>query len=499
MRKISWKAAGVMAAAAIMLAGCGSSGNTQQEGTTQESAVVQDGSEAVEEGTDVETAENAGKSEDVSAENAENDENDKDAEKSVGGGETSMEKTSMEKEWKVSEHPFLKADGKVLRDNAGAGAVVQLKGTNAGGYLFQEFWMTVTRVSGSVGDETGLYAKLEERFGEEERENLVNLYQEHYFTEDDFDYCAELGMNCIRLPFWYRNLVNSDGQLKENWNERFDWFVEQASKRGLYVILDFHGAPGSQNGSDHSGKDGGDNKMAASQFFFGGNAAANQELYYQLWETIAEHYKDNPWVAGYDLLNEPFCTYRYNTPVSDDELHEHLWDIYDIAYDRIRAIDPDHVIIMEATWDPVDLPDPAQYEWENVMYEYHNYLYDDYNNENGQQIKNMKNKLDAIKIANYNVPSYLGEFAYFNNLEAWDEGMELINNTGISWTTWTYKVIESYGNWGIRNQKDLNVNVDLMDYDELVEKWGSVDQSKENTGLRNVLEKYYKQAYINAE
>ena len=68
--------------------------------------------------------------------------------------------------------------------------------------------------------------------------------------------------------------------------ERFDWFVEEAKERGIYVILDFHGAPGSQNGSDHSGVDGQDEKEAASKFFFGDEAADNQELYYDIWKVI---------------------------------------------------------------------------------------------------------------------------------------------------------------------------------------------------------------------
>ena len=50
--------------------------------------------------------------------------------------EPSVTVASVERQWQVSEHPFLKADGKVLRDNEGKGDVVQLKGTNVGGYLF---------------------------------------------------------------------------------------------------------------------------------------------------------------------------------------------------------------------------------------------------------------------------------------------------------------------------------------------------------------------------
>ena len=407
--------------------------------------------------------------------------------------------SDIKREEKVVENPMLKADGKLLRDSAGEGDIVQLKGINAGGYLLQEFWMTPTGWSKGVNDEEGIFAVLEERFGKETRDELVSLYQENYWTEEDFDYCKELGMNCIRLPFWYRNLVDENGEFYDNWSKRMDWFVEEAGKRQIYVILDMHGAPGSQNGSDHSGKDGGDHKEEASEFFFGSDSEKNQELYYKIWEAIADHYKDSPWVAGYDLLNEPYCTYRYNSSKSADELHQVLWEIYDNAYNTIREVDDKHLIIMEATWDPADLPDPERYGWENIMYEYHNYLYDDYDNKAGKQITNMQNKLNLIAQADYNVPSYMGEFAYFNNLEAWDEGMALINDAGLSWTTWTYKVVEENGNWGLRNQKNANLNLETASLEEIRDVWSKVGESDENAGLRQVLEKYYQKIYISAK
>lgn len=391
----------------------------------------------------------------------------------------------------ITQSDFLKAKGKYLYTNYGNGEAVVLRGTNAGGYLVQEFWMTPTNYSGNVSDQMDIINTLTSRFGAEAAAALIDVYEDNYWTEQDFDNCAALGMNCIRLPLWYRNLVDANGNLLPNAFEKIDWFIEQAGKRGIYVIVDMHGAPGSQNGSDHSGIDGGNNKQAASEFFFGSNAAANQQLYYRLWDIIARRYMGNPTVAAYDLLNEPYCTYRYNSGYSADYLHTMLWDIYDKAYDVIRAADPDHVIIMEATWDPADLPNPDTYGWTNVMYEYHNYLYDDYDNANGGQISNMQNKLNAITAANYNVPSYLGEFCYMNNTGAWQEGLKLLNDFGINWTTWTYKVTSDYGNWGLYNQSVDAVNVESDSYDEIYRKWSNVGSSYVNSSLVNAIKSYF--------
>lgn len=399
----------------------------------------------------------------------------------------------------VKELTLLKAKGKNVYDQAGEGELVQLKGVNVGGWLFQEFWMTPTDGSGQIWAELDVYEYLTETYGEEKTWEIINTYQDAYFTEEDFDHCKEMGMNCLRLPFWYLNIVDMEGNFRENWYERFDWFIENAKERGMYVILDFHGAPGSQNGSDHSGVDGGSNKMLASQLFWGDKASDNQQLYYEIWEVIAERYKDEPAVAGYDLLNEPYCTYRYNTPYSDDALHAVLWNTYNKVYSKIRAIDEHHIIIMEATWDPVDLPNPTDYGWTNVMYEYHNYLYDDYNNEAGQQIANMEKKLNLIRSANYDVPSYMGEFNYFNNYEAWAEGLDLLNQEGIHWTMWTYKTVIGYENWGLYNQNIGEIRLSDKDSDEIIEFYKKVGESFENTNLVEVVTEYLKQEPVAAK
>ncbi|MCR5255966.1 MAG: glycoside hydrolase family 5 protein [Acetatifactor sp.] len=461
--------------AAALLAGCGKNTEAVTEPAAEE--VVEEVSTETEEAESEETAEaEETEAEEVVAEEpyVEREENDT-----------------------MVENPFLKADGKVLRNNSGEGDVIQLKGTNVGGYLLQEMWMTPTRATSAVKDETDILDILVERFGEEEGMALVEAYQDNFMTDRDFDYLKSIGVNCLRLPLWWRNLMDAEGNYYDNAFERIDWFVEQSAARGMYVIIDLHGAPGSQNGSDHSGVDGGGDKMAASEFFFADQetVAANQELFYQIWEKIAEHYNGNPWVAGYDLLNEPFCTYRYNSGYTDTALRQGLWNVYDAAYKRIRAIDPDHVIIMEAVWDPVDLPLPTKFGWENIMYEYHNYLYDDYNNAGGKQVTNMRSKLSAIDSSNYDVPSLMGEFSLFDNLEAWDEGLKYINDSGISWTTWTYKTILDDGNWGIRHIKNSNIGLDSADYDKIMEAYSEVGNSRENSGLVQVLTKYFKMAY----
>lgn len=409
------------------------------------------------------------------------------------------EQVDMEVVQELQEEDFLRADGKNIYNQRNE--LVQLKGVNIGGYLLQEFWMTPTKASEHVKAELDIYHYLEEQYGQERALELIDIYQSAYFTESDFDNLQALGLNVVRLPFWYRNIVDGSGEIIPNWYERFDWFIDQAGKRGIYVILDFHGVPGSQNGSDHSGLDGGEDKLKASEFFFGDEALvkANQELFYDIWDLIASRYQNSPVVAGYDLINEPYCTYRYSSGYSDQELHEKLWSVYDQAYDRIRVIDPDHLIFMEATWDPKDLPHPDTYGWEQVVYEYHNYLYDDYDNDKGLQISNMRKKLNLINNANYPVPSFMGEFSYFSNYDAWSEGLKLINDTGMHWTIWTYKVSSNNGNWGLFHHNGGNINIEAVDDDKLAIIWAKVGDSRPNRRLIEVVEPFFLQDSIIAE
>ena len=383
---------------------------------------------------------------------------------------------------------FVKAKGKVLYD--GAGESLQLRGVNLGNYFVQEFWMGPTLASSEVRCQKELEEILKERFGEEKAAVLLDTYLDNYLTEKDFDRIAGLGFNCVRVPFWYGTLTDEEGKLHEDAFRRLDWITEEAGKRGLYVILDMHGAYGSQNGSDHSGIDGGDDKKAASEFFFGEQAEKNQELYYRLWEEIAKHYRDNPVIVGYDLLNEPFCTYRYNSGMSNREFHALLFPVYDTAYQRIRSIDPNHLIIFEAVWDVFDLPDPAQYGWQNAMYEYHQYEYSNYWNENGAQIKGLEKKVHGIRQKSYDVPSYLGEFTLFNNMDAWAEGLAYLDAEGIHWTFWSYKCMTDNDNWGLLRLSVPKADPANDSYETILEKWSQLQEAEENTDLIEVIQKH---------
>lgn len=404
---------------------------------------------------------------------------------------------------------LVQARGRSLYDPQGQ--KLQLKGINAGQILLQEGWMSPFALE-PLKKEDGSFAAdadgnlqypefSEEQFRaglktnpnlvEYDPEELLQYYYSCFFTEEDFRIIKEeLGLNTVRLPFYYLNILNEDLSRKEE-DEAFsylDWFIGQAARQGLYVVLDLHGAPGSQNGYEHSGTAQRQADLWTSQ--------ENMDATLSLWQFVSEHYTHTrpdlgAWIASYDLLNEP--TYRYKSTTN-----EVCWDFFDILYDAIRTNGDRHVITMEGCWDFAALPDPADYGWENVQYEYHWY--------------NWKHELlpyelfyayqDLSNIGrDYDVPVLIGEFTMFEDREAWAGGLALFDRRNYNWTIWNYKTTVTgwwTSSWGVYTCQ-LNLtdqpkcNVSTCTYEEYIAACEATRTENCATGtLYNVLREYGK-------
>ena len=370
----------------------------------------------------------------------------------------------------LGSNDFLKVNGTQIRKQKGTGDVVYLRGTNAGGWLVQENWMNPTNAS----DQKTMMTTLANRFGTSKRDELVSTYENNYWTTQDFDNCAEMGMSVIRLPFTYMNLCDDNGNLKSNAFDRLDWFVQNCSQRGMYVILDMHGAFGSQNGMDHSGEINDGKQLYYNQ--------SNKDKTLNLWKKIAEHFKGNPAVAAYDILNEPGIK-----AAATYSLH---WDFYNEIYNTIRSKDSNHIIIMESCWDADNLPRPSQYGWTNVAYEYHYYPWSAQNSSDAQK-SYFSSKVSDIANHNYGVPTFVGEFTCFEQAEGWKAAMSTFNSQGWHWTTWSYKVTGN-SSWGIYNHNPEKVDIYNDSADTIKDKWSAVGTANgwKNDKIYNLVKPY---------
>ncbi|MFA4943466.1 MAG: cellulase family glycosylhydrolase [Lentisphaeria bacterium] len=366
----------------------------------------------------------------------------------------------------IHHNGFLAAAGTLIRDRHGQGEPVQLCGTNLGGWLVHEPWMTPL----AQADDHTARAVLARRFGAEAQRELCRIYQDAWLQESDLENIAALGMNVVRLPVYYRILMEENGEwVRDAAGEvdfaRLDWLVNTAWAKGLYTILDLHGAPGSQNGKDHSGQ-------AGEAAFFA--AEANLRLAIQWWQAVARHYKDNPAVAGYDLLNEP-----------EGAAGARQWAAYDRIYRAIREVDPHHLIVIEAVWNWEDLPPPADHGWTNVAYSHHYYRREDQSAAAQRELVDwmLAERRRHQAGGRYAVPQLLGEFCLFGELEAWRYGLDQFQAAGHHWLTWTYKVAHpALGNWGLyvaTAAAEAAVNPHSDSYAEIARKWGNCQTWKQ--------------------
>ena len=364
-----------------------------------------------------------------------------------------------------------------------------LQGINAGQILLQEGWMGPFALEPEK-NEDGSYKKdadgniLYPEFSEEEfragmaanpnladytYDELMAIYRECFFTPEDFRIIKEdLCMNAIRFPIYYLDILNEDLTRKSEADAfaYIDWFIEQAAAQGLYIVLDLHGAPGSQNGFEHSG-------AAVRE----ANLWDNPEYVaatIDIWDYISKYYTETrpdlgAWIATYDILNEP--TIRFNGTTTKE-----CWEVFDDIYKVIRANNDKHVVTMEGCWGFNTLPDPADYGWENVQYEYH--WYNLWSNAIPYELYYVYQ--DMLNIGrDYEVPTYIGEFTVFEDRENWAGELALFDRRGYSWTIWSYKTTVTgwwTSSWGVytcqlnlnRDTEELKCNISTCTYDEFV-------------------------------
>jgi len=155
----------------------------------------------------------------------------------------------------------------------------------------------------------------------EHSEGIMTNWLNTMIQEQDFKEMKDFGVNFVRLPLGYWNVVdmpyNPNGPVNEaermgnlshimpssdSYKPHIDKVFEYASKYGLQVMLDLHGAPGSQSGESNAGcsfKYGGD-----GQYYW--DTDWNKEWTVKAVTKLAQICRDQGDACyGVELLNEP--------------------------------------------------------------------------------------------------------------------------------------------------------------------------------------------------
>ncbi|MFI5150504.1 MAG: glycoside hydrolase family 5 protein [Bacteroidia bacterium] len=218
---------------------------------------------------------------------------------------------------------FVHRDGRQLKDSLGN--VCTLHGMNLGGWLLWEGWMW----GDGFKSQSKLMRKFTDLVGENEAQKFRDTLFRVWMKEADIRAIHNAGFNVVRIPFNHRIFqFRNDSILpsSQGWS-LLDSAVSWCRRNGLYAVLDMHAAPGGQSVffiADHT----------KGKLVWKSEASCLRTI--ALWQAIAEHFKDNTTVAGYDLLNEP-------VPPRDQLLVK----LYQRIIVAIRARDKNHLLFLE--------------------------------------------------------------------------------------------------------------------------------------------------------
>ncbi|MBL1205191.1 MAG: carbohydrate-binding protein [Calditrichaeota bacterium] len=340
----------------------------------------------------------------------------------------------------LSAEGFLKTDGKKIVDEQGNEIILRAMGL--GGWMVQEGYMLQT--SSFAGPQHKIRAHIEELIGTEKTQTFYDAWLANHTRKIDIDSLAAWGFNSVRVPLHY-NLFTLPIEEEptpglHTWLDTgfvlTDSLLNWCAENKMYLILDLHAAPGGQ-GKDAAISDYDDTKPSLWE------SADNRAKTIALWQRLATRYANEPWIAGYDLLNET------NWPMSNNDM---LKQLYRNITNFIRTADKNHIIFIEGNWFANDFTGLTPPWDDNMVYSFHKYWS---NNDQGsiQWMLNMREE--------YNIPIWCGESG--ENSNTWfTDAIRLFEQNNIGWAWWPLKKVESIsGPLSIPKNADYQI---LLDY-----------------------------------
>jgi glucan 1,3-beta-glucosidase len=132
----------------------------------------------------------------------------------------------------------------------------KVRGVNLGGWFVLEPWITPSIFDewadgGGVVDEYTYTQTL----GPTEATSRLTQHWNTWINQADFNQIAAFGLNHVRIPIGYWAVAPLEGDpYVQGQLPILDQAIIWAREAGLKILLDLHGAPGSQNGFDNSGR-----------------------------------------------------------------------------------------------------------------------------------------------------------------------------------------------------------------------------------------------------
>ncbi len=303
------------------------------------------------------------------------------------------------------------------------GEKILLRGVGLGNWILPEGYMWKF---GSQGDRPRKIEKLvNDLIGPENGRRFWSEFRKNYITEADVGLISKLGFNSVR-PAINSRLFLSEAGVPTGSEEGFlllDNLVAWCKAHGVYVIIDMHGAPGGQTGQNID-----DSANDQPELFM---EPKYQDQLLALWKAIAQRYKDEPAVAGYDLLNEPLP----ERTGAAKKFKAQLEPLYKRIAKTIREVDSKHMLILEGAdwandWSVFSGPFDG-----NLVYQFHYYCWD-----TPPVLKSIQRYLDDRDC--FNAPVWVGETGEKDNTIYWAT-TEYFEANNIGWSFWPWKKMDT--------------------------------------------------------
>lgn len=359
----------------------------------------------------------------------------------------------------ITKEDFLSVSGSGFV--TAGGKEVILKGVNINDEVFD-----CLNYGTPIPDGNGeAFRLIEKRFGNYGARDLFFKVIESRVSDDDIRYFKKTGINCIRIPLRNYVLLKNGNAEKEDIDfSRLDKLVAKCRKAGIYIIFDLHAAPGYQNNDKSCGKENDCKLFERSRRSFG---YRNDTI--KIWTKLAKHYKNEPAVAAYDLLNRPL-----NRVVDADEKKEMLFSLYNRTLKAIREMNDNHVVIMECAGMIERLPDAEKLKGKNVAFGIYSHYHTVY--EAKSVIKSV------LKLKENNMPVIACKVRLYENCS---HIPDMLDSEGISWLGGDYKgkSTENY----LYAMKSSPVELTGGDYASITEALTGNCECSKNEKLDNIL------------
>lgn len=304
----------------------------------------------------------------------------------------------------VQALPWVESRGDQLLTD---GKPFAMKGISLGNWFVPEGYMFGFEKAVSPRQIQTVFAEL---LGPSEAEKFWQTYYDRYTTREDLVLIQRAGFNTVRLPLHHALLDDL---------ARVDRCVQWCKELGLYCLLDLHAAPGGQTGENI------DDGWSYPWLF---ESEQDQRRTIALWVRLAERYKDEPVVLGYELLNEPIPNYPEYKP-----LYARLEPFYKRVTEAIRKVDQRHLIVLNGAGWASDFSCFGQPFDSGLVYAFHRYWAD-------PEVKGLEPYLEFRE--RWSVPVIMDESG--ENTDEWLATFRAsLEQTGIGWSFWPYKKMDA--------------------------------------------------------